>query len=962
MSLGTHVLLTTLLAVSPTTSAQNATRSLTAISVPEQATAPTANTSAAIRSIAVPTTITSPESINAIQFAQRRDNSPKISLLASRANSNLPADVIGCESINVMQFTKQEANQAEAAPQDSVVEIEVSNVASSTERLQAGEPADRETQPISQNTSEPQPTSIEPENELFERVFGRSRNITAQQINVPFFVDDQLQGQLLVLTATADSPTARLQAAFLLKKLEGIVRSDILQELAASVDNAGHLSLSTLQQVGLVASFDERRLEVRVQVPPALRRTTVNTLGSLPPEAANALHPSQVSGYLNFQGAAGTSWAETSESEGRQPLNLSIDGVLNVDDWVLEGSADFVEGAAGVRGDLRLVRDDPGQAVRYTAGDQIVPTRGYQSSIPMLGFSAVRNFSLQPYETTRPISQFEFFLERPSTIDVFINDRFTQTLQLPAGPQDIRDLPLNAGINEVQLVVTDDLGRVQRLNFSGTVAADLLAPGVQQFAYGIGFPSSTQDGNRSYDWNQPTLTLANRWGLNEDLTLGGYLQANPDRQLVGLEGVWSTSIGNFSWDVALSHNQELGVDVAAQLVYELLQIGDNNPTQRSLRLALDYRGTNFSPLDNLADYNSHSLDFSASYTQRIFGSINASLNGRYQVGRNQEGNAYSLGLGLLRSFNNGISVSLNVSQQQTQNGEDEQRAFISLFWLFPRQRQSLLTTADIGSAGASTQATWSFDSARTVDRLTGSVSLNTNPERSQLTGRANYMGYRANLGFSQELQFSADDNALIGNSNRLTFGTALVFADGHFGWSRPVNNSFALVVRQGNLQQRTVGVNPTGNGYTARADDLGSAVVSDLQPYYLSPLRIEVPNLPLGYDIGTQRYNLLPTYHSGTVVYVGTEATVFLRGTVLDDKGEPIALQSGEVVSLSDSDWRPITIFTNRAGRFALTGFKPGQFELRFGDRRVVRFEIPAGQEGIYDVGTLQMLSNEGGQ
>ena len=60
----------------------------------------------------------------------------------------------------------------------------------------------------------------------------------------------------------------------------------------------------------------------------------------------------------------------------------------------------------------------------------------------MLGVSAVRNFSLQPYRVTRPISRFEFFLERDSTVDVFINDRFTQTLQLSAGAQDIRDLPL----------------------------------------------------------------------------------------------------------------------------------------------------------------------------------------------------------------------------------------------------------------------------------------------------------------------------------------------------------------------------------------------------------------------------------------------------------------------------------------------------------------------------------------
>ena len=967
MSIAIHTLLTTLslltvlptasaLTALPTASAQKSTDLSIATPTHEQAIAP-AEAAVAIRSTAVSAIVIAPESINTIQFAQRSGSQPRAVLPVSIAASHLPAAVTAFESTEFMSSVEQGADPSEAAAQDSAAKNE-SNVTPAPEQAPAIESAEHSSQAVSQtsqNASEPQPSSTESEDELFERIFGSPRNVTAQQLNVPFFVDDQLQGQILVLTATAATPIARLQATFLLEKLQDTVRPDILQELTASVDSAGNLSLSALQQAGLVATFDERRLEVRVQVPPALRRTTVNTLGNLPPEAADALLPSQVSGYLNIQGAAGVVWSDGAESAERRSLNLNIDGVLNVDDWVLEGSANLSEGAAWTRGDVRLVRDNPVQAIRYTIGDQIVPTRGYQSSIPMLGFSAVRNFSLQPYGITRPISRFEFFLERPSTVDVFISDRFTQTLRLPAGSQDIRNLPLNAGINEVQLVITDDLGRVQRLNFSGAVAADQLAPGVQQFAYGVGFRASTENGSQSYDWNQPMLTLADRWGLSENLTLGGYFQATLDRQVAGVEGVWSTSIGNFSWDVALSHDQELGVDGAAQVVYEVLQLGNNNPTQRSLRLALEYRGDNFMPLDDLTARDPSTLDFSANYTQQIFGNINARLNGRYQLGRDGSADAYSLGLGLSRAFNHGISVNVNLSQQHTQGGGDEQRAFLSLSWLFPRQRQSLITTAEINSSGASTQTTWNFDAARTVDRLTGSVSLNTNPELSRLTGKLNYMGYRASLGFSQELQIASDDNALIGNASQLTFGTALVFADGHFGWSRPVSNSFALVVRQGNLRQQVVEVNPTGNGYIARADALGPAVVPDLQPYYLSPLRIETPEMPIGYDIGAQLYHLLPTYRSGTVVYVGTDATVFLRGTVLTKNGEPIALQTGEVVSLSDPDWQPITIFTNRAGRFALTGFKPGQYELRFDDQRVVQFEIPAGQEGIYDVGTLQI-------
>ncbi|MHC5731259.1 MAG: fimbria/pilus outer membrane usher protein, partial [Nostoc sp.] len=127
-------------------------------------------------------------------------------------------------------------------------------------------------------------------------------------------------------------------------------------------------------------------------------------------------------------------------------------------------SSTFTERTAPswVRNDLRLVHDAPDQALRYVIGDLSVPISGYQSSRPLLGVAVARNFSLQPYRVTRPISQFEFFLETPSKVEVFINGLPVQTLQLPGGRQDIRDLPLSGGINDVQLIITDAVGRVQR--------------------------------------------------------------------------------------------------------------------------------------------------------------------------------------------------------------------------------------------------------------------------------------------------------------------------------------------------------------------------------------------------------------------------------------------------------------------------------------------------------------------
>jgi outer membrane usher protein len=797
------------------------------------------------------------------------------------------------------------------------------------------------------------------DDELFQRTFGRPRPKGTQQIPVPFYINGQEQGQLIILLAPGGLPAVRFQATPFLKKVTEFVRSDVVDKLTASIDPEGNLSLEALRQAGLEAVFDERRLELQVQVPAAQRRNNVigGQLG-LPPEAKNALLPSPVSGYINLRGGQDFIWSSETTQTGRQPFRLSLDGALNVRGWVLEGFANFTErgNPSWRRGDVRLVRDDPANAIRYVAGDLAVPVTGYQTSIPMFGVTAARNFSLQPYVITRPISEFQFFLEQPSRVEVYTNGRLVQVLQLQAGPQDIRNLPLATGLNDVQLVITDPVGRVQRLDFSSVVGGNLLAPGLQQFAYSFGFPSKDVRGNRDYDWSDPILTISHRLGLTSNLTLGSYFQGDVHQQVLGFEGIWVSAIGNFGWDTAVSRANDVGADFASRLRYEFVQAGYRNPSNRTFGLALEYRGANFTTLGSLIPKNDTGLDLTAYYGQKLFWDINGRVNLRYQFGR-ESPDAYLLSLGLSKVFRNGLSVSLNLSQSVDKTGQDEQRAFINLYWLFPKTRQSVQASTDIRSTqGPSNRVTWNYSSRRTVEDINASVGLETSEDRYNLTGDFSYTGYRAQIELFQDVGFPQGDGA-VQSLSRFTFGSALVFAGGQFGWSRPVTNSFALITRRQNLKGQKVGVKIAGDDYIARADALGGAVVPDLQAYRVSTLRLEAPDLPQGAEFGQDVFHLLTTYKSGTLIRIGTEATVFIRGVLLDAKGNPVSLKAGEVRSLSDSNWQPLTLFTNRMGRFGVAGFKPGRYELRFLDnpQATLQFEIPEGKSGVYDLGNLRL-------
>lgn len=801
-----------------------------------------------------------------------------------------------------------------------------------------------------------------PEDELFEQVFKRSRTTQGlQRIIVLWSIDNQSKGQILVLFMPSSASGVKIQSIPLLVSLAEIIRPEILEKIQASVDAEKNISIDALRQNGLEVIFDERRLELFIQVPVAQRKINVYNPRTQDPDLANAILPSQFSGYLTIRGSEQFVSSNISNAEPfRRPLNLNFETALNLNNWVLEGNFSFLERAnpEWTRGDFRIVRDDLDNALRYVAGDLAVPVVGYQTSRPLIGVTVARNYGLQPYLITRPVSQYEFFLENPSQVEVFSNGRLVQTLRLPAGQQDIRNLSLGSGINDVQLVITDDVGRIQRLDFANAIAANLLAPGIQQFAYSLGFPNHITNGNRNYDFSSPTLVASHRVGVSNVLTLGGYLQADRNQQLVGIEGVLATTLGNFGWDAALSNANQVGTGIAARLRYDFLKIGSSNPLEQNFGFTIEHRGVNFlAASDGVNNFlrNPSILDLTAYYQQKIFWGISAGLNFRYQFGLDRP-NAYQIGLNLGKSFDNGLGMTINLSGSGDGVNAKEQRALISLVWVLPQQRQVIQTSAELSNKNSPTLRTsWSASSPYSLEGINVSLSTALSPTADDFTGRLSYNGYRGSLELSQDALFSR--NGQITNTTRLDFGTSLVFADGYFGISRPVNGSFVLAVPHPTLQGRVIGINPSPiGGNAAQIDWAGFAVLPDLSPYQVSKLRIDAPSLPVGYDLGTTNYAVLPTYKSGTVIRIGTDATIFLRGTLRNAKDEPLSLLTGEVVSLSDPTWKPLQLFTNRAGKFALTGLKSGRYELRmYSDPPIVfSVNIPEGKTGVYDLGVVR--------
>ncbi|HVR36448.1 MAG TPA: fimbria/pilus outer membrane usher protein, partial [Methylomirabilota bacterium] len=753
----------------------------------------------------------------------------------------------------------------------------------------------------------------------------------------------------------ANRENLKVQAAPLLREIEFLARAELLRQIASAVDAQGNLRLQELQELGLDAVFDEEKLELRVAVPAGLRRASdTQFTGRSPPRGAeSALRPSDFSAFVNLRtGLDYVGQSATGLNEGLQPFRSDLDGALNLRDWVLEGGASYTEDAATPwrRNDARVVYDDPSRMIRYSVGDLSYPTTGFQSFQPLLGLTVARNFSLQPYRVTEPLGQTSFFLKNPARVDVLVNGQRVQTLQLPAGPHNLRNFLFASGANDVTLRITDDVGLTETIHLSFFFDYQLLAQGEHEFGYSIGLPSREGESDRHYDARFPGFSALHRVGLTDRLTAGLNLQGDGDQQMLGADTVWATRIGTFQPDLGLSRVEGVGWDYAARLGYRYYDAA--RTWAGTFALAAQYRGPLFASLGNLEPDNSVAWDFSARYSRRLPRQMNVGIGGTYQILRSSQRDSSGVNLFLGKRFGRGAILDVTLDRRELSTGETEYRAYASLTLSFPNRRQTARFSHD--SFTETSRADWQYNALHSVGGVDANLGAQRRPDDYNAYGGLRYNGYRAEAGLTHDVTTPDSSSENLDSRTSIRLGTAVVYADGQFAVSRPVRDSFAIVVPHPDFAGQTIGVDPVRDSYAARADRFGPAVLPDLRSYLVRNVTIDAPDLPPGYDLGPGVHTIRPTYKSGTVIRVGTGATVLLIGVLETANGVPVTLQAGEIVSLKDPQRAPVQLFTNRDGRFSVEGLKPGEHELRlYADPQPkARFEIPEGKAGIYDIGT----------
>jgi outer membrane usher protein len=783
---------------------------------------------------------------------------------------------------------------------------------------------------------------------------GRAINLTVPAKDGNFYLGD-------IVVTIDPSDKLEFSSSRMLDLLSNVVDAKILETLRGSIGSKQAISPEDLAGSGIKATYNPQTLELALEIPSQMRAARALQVASLDRTRFGAFEkPAKVSAYLNVRGSL--DYVEKGANKGLNEPIFFTDAAIRLADLggaVLESQQIWHPGANGPdfqRQGTRIVVDDTKDVMRFTGGDLQVVSRGFQAAPDIAGFSVARSYSLlEPQTIARPRGDRSFNLPRRSTVEVYVNGQMVRRVELDPGNYNLRDFPFTQGANDVRLSIQDDTGRSETLRFNIFFDQSQLAKGLSEFGVYVGVKAPLGLTGPNYT-NQFQFTGFYRRGISDNLTLGANFQADDQSLLAGLEGVLGTPFGTFAANIASSNIKGWGSGFATTVTYQRLLQRQGGQSD-SFNFSFESRSRRFGPVGTVLPDNPFAFEVGAGYSHTFNDYLYAGVDLHYSKGRGLNADFQNYRGTLGWRITPTISMSTDILYESSANGHD----VAALISLTARLGRYSSVRADYDTRGNNARLSYQTLHGEGV----GSYNLSADVERtdtgSGFNATANYIANRAELGVNQFSSFGGTFGSAIDQRTTFRFGSSIAMADGTFSIGRPIYDAFAVVVPHAALKDAAVVVDPTPNGYTASTGILRSAVQPNMAAYNERTITVDAPTAPPGVDLGQGSFRVYPPYRSGYLLHVGSEYTVTALGRMLGEDGAPVSLISGRATELTHPDREPVTVFTNREGRFGLSGLKPGRWRIDMltDPKSSYVIEIPAAAAGIVRLGDISPTNGQ---
>jgi outer membrane usher protein len=726
-------------------------------------------------------------------------------------------------------------------------------------------------------------------------------------------VNDQPSGPTLVVRRDTDGT--------LLVRAEDLAQLRIKTPMRGIVvvDGERHVRLGA--ELGARVEFDEASQSVRITLPP---RAFVATRSSASSPDAPRVTAADLGGFANYDLYVQRADSDTSLGG---IFDLGVFGSRGVVTNSLLGRDDVTSRGA-VRLESTWTLDLPERLATLRVGDSISASGSWGRSARFGGVQFGTNFATQPTLVTTPLLYAQGEAIVPSTVDVFVNGRQVASENVPPGPFTIDRLPPITGAGQMQVVVTDALGRQQVVSQPYYTGQTLLRAGLNEYSFEAG--AIREDyGLRSNAYGDFVVAGTFRRGLNDRVTTEVHFEGQADgASALGFNAAWQAgSAGIVSLTAAAGGEDEFGsligagferngrrVSVFARTLFaseDFAQLGTATQDDRLKQFTFGGMGFDLGTVGNLqlsygrqSNWTTPSNEtFALSHSIELGGWGYLNFIASHSVSDGDASTDLFLNWTMALGDRRTAAVSLQKSPGDESGDEFEAVAYL---------QQSLPAGSGIGYY-ATTSSSGDAQADFAVQGRAGTAGV-------QYARRDDVDGWRA----------------------QATGGLAVTSAG--IMPARRLDQSFA-VVQVADYPEMTVYVE---NQPVGRTDSKGRVLLDSLRAYESNAVSIDPKQLPLDASLATPATTVTPAWRSGPVVrFPVVRASAATLRLVLPD-GTPVPA-GAQVVTRSERV--PVAMdgliyLTAAAGRQVASAEWPGH-------RCVFAFERPERGDPQPDLGTV---------
>jgi outer membrane usher protein len=512
--------------------------------------------------------------------------------------------------------------------------------------------------------------------------------------------------------------------------------------------------------------------------------------------------------------------------------------------------------------DTTLSRDVPLSRTTVRLGDSIAVGGALAPPVRFGGLQYATNFAVDPTFVTFPLPAIGGLARQDSVVDLFIDELRRDRRSVPPGPFSIDNLPVVTGAGEVQLRVTDLLGREQVVTQPYYVSSRLLKPGLHDFSYEAG--ALRRDyGRASFDYGDPIAAATHRYGFSDAFTGEAHGEVQLDRQSLALGGSWLAGrYGVVSGGIGGSAGDD-GPGVLGQLGYEYDGRRVNFGVRtRFTRDTFRQAGSG----EEAARTDQVNLGLDLDRFGRL-GLLFLHRDGKDTADATSLSTTYSIPLG---------PGALTLRAGQLFQPESE-LALTALYTVPLGPRRSL--SSELTKRGDAYRAGGVFRQTRGASDLGLDYRLaaEAGTDRSFVDAR---FGYQSTMG-AADLELEHQDG---GNSVRAGVNGSLALVDGEVAMSRRIGRAFGLVDLPGFPDVRVY----LDNREAGRTDGEGRLLLPGLRPYESNRVRLEVQDLPLDAEVTTAEVEAVPFERSGVTIGFPVARAAQATAVLRDAAGAPL--------------------------------------------------------------------------